>query len=685
MRPKTANKRVFVTSRRGEGSRGLIEDRCASVHAHNDASLDFGRTSLRVSRRPVALAVALACVAGGGAAHGVALIGSDPQGTSSFVSGVRWSDGLAPSPGKTYETQNFVIRTPNGAASATFAGDSLEVESGGTLAFKNSANGSVTFSELILSGGVVFSASDVTTNLNGLITLSTDSVFQPQTAARTIIVNSDVAGSGGVTVRSALSDGGVVEFTSATNSYGGDTTVEDGGILRMGAVNAMPNDPADGDLEVQSGGTFDLNGNDTTIQGLIGAGEVQTASGAAGFTIQGNQSTDSTFSGAITGNLSVTKTQETRQIFAGNNTYTGTTEVQGGALNIQSDTALGTTDSGTIVTGAGQVELQGGITVSEAFELIGRTNMGVHLENVADTNSITGAVSLADSTPGNSTEIYTINSEDGVLSLTSVAGAAEAGDRLSLNLGGDSAASNINTVGSLDLDGSAQNNLVKTGGSTWSVGDADIADGTISSQGGVLALTGDVDLTGDMVYEVLNDAEINVSGVTGPTAGSLGLDSGDQLKGNGLVTGDVVAASGSKVTPGDFGTVGELEVDGLLDLAGTLQIDIVGTEIDNLIVGTFDITDAFVEFTVAGELDLTVAAYAFAEYGSQSGTLDALDFNAPDALTTYYNLVDDFQGNNQLAWVRNDRPVPAPAPLALIGIGAFLWGGLQLRAKRRAH
>lgn len=214
-----------------------------------------------------------------------------------------------------------------------------------------------------------------------------------------------------------------------------------------------------------------------------------------------------------------------------------------------------------------------------------------------------------------------------------------------------------------------------------------MTDGTITSEQGVLALSGDAtNLDGNMLYEVLSDAELDVTGIVSPTAGTLDLDSGQQLKGNGLVTGDVVAASGSELTPGDFGTAGELEVSGDLDLDGTLQIDIAGTMIDNLIVGgAFDISDAFVEFAVAGELNLDVTAYVFAQYGTLAGSLGGGDFSAPEALTAYYNLVDGFEGNNQLAWVRNDRPDPAPAPLAMIGIGALLWGGLQLRAKRRAH
>ncbi|MBK1631892.1 hypothetical protein CKO31_14335 [Thiohalocapsa halophila] len=473
-----------------------------------------------------------------------------------------------------------------------------------------------------------------------------------------------------------------------TLTTSGDVTVTSGGTLQQQAGSQF--DRADQGGKFIVDGSLDLNGNDASISALDGAstGVVDNTGPAAVTLTLGNSTpTAGSFAGTIqdtgTGaSVNIVKDGSNTQTFSGANTYTGSTEVQAGALNIQNDDALGTTDGDTTVSGSGRVQLEGGITVGEAFDLIARSNMGVHLENVSNSNTISGAVTLEDDSGSTTDDNYTISSTSGMLDLDGgITSSLATGNRI-LDLGG----SGDGTVAALTFD-EVGNQLVKSGDGTWTVSDATMTDGTITSEQGVLALAGDAsNLDGSMVYEVLSDAELDVTGITSPTTGTLDLDSGQQLKGNGLVDGNVVAASGSELTPDDFGTVGELEISGDLNLDGTLQIDIAGTMIDKLIVGVgsdLDISDAFVEFSLAGRLNRDVAAYVFAQYGTLSGSpLGVDDFTAPDALTTFYDLDYDFGNNGQIAWVRND--VPAPAPLALIGIGALLWGGLQLRAKRRA-
>jgi autotransporter-associated beta strand protein len=97
------------------------------------------------------------------AAKVVHQINNDPGGTSAFTRSAAWLDGLAPSAGKTYVSSGYILRTPN-SGSATFAGDTLFVESGGLFALKGL--GIPTVNNLILFNNATLSASegDITGN-----------------------------------------------------------------------------------------------------------------------------------------------------------------------------------------------------------------------------------------------------------------------------------------------------------------------------------------------------------------------------------------------------------------------------------------------------------------------------------------------------------------------------------------
>lgn len=69
----------------------------------------------------------------------IALTNSDALGTTSFNTGLNWAGGAAPTSGNAYQTSTFLLRTPLNAASLAFAGDLLEVQSGGSLRDKTAA------------------------------------------------------------------------------------------------------------------------------------------------------------------------------------------------------------------------------------------------------------------------------------------------------------------------------------------------------------------------------------------------------------------------------------------------------------------------------------------------------------------------------------------------------------------
>ena len=57
----------------------------------------------------------------------IAMNASDAGGATSFNTGLHWVGGATPTGGNTYQTLNFLLRTPTVNTPVTFAGDSLQV------------------------------------------------------------------------------------------------------------------------------------------------------------------------------------------------------------------------------------------------------------------------------------------------------------------------------------------------------------------------------------------------------------------------------------------------------------------------------------------------------------------------------------------------------------------------------
>ena len=64
--------------------------------------------------------------------------------------------------------------------------------------------------------------------------------------------------------------------TTSLNNYQGNTTVNAGNVLLLGATGQVPNGPGTGNMSLS--GTFNLGGFNATVNGLSGAGTVDGAS-----------------------------------------------------------------------------------------------------------------------------------------------------------------------------------------------------------------------------------------------------------------------------------------------------------------------------------------------------------------------------------------------------------------------
>src|SRR5205823_14149600 len=120
------------------------------------------------------------------------------------------------------------------------------------------------------------------------------------------------------------------------NTYSGDTTIS-AGTLKLGAANVIPDGSGKGNISVS--GTLDLNTFSETINGLSGAGTVDTVAGANPTLTVGNNDQTSLFSGVIentAGTLALTKTGTGALTLSGTsaNTYTGLTTINAGELDL---------------------------------------------------------------------------------------------------------------------------------------------------------------------------------------------------------------------------------------------------------------------------------------------------------------------------------------------------------------
>lgn len=155
-------------------------------------------------------------------AAAVTLTADDPLGSASFAAAGNWSDGLAPSAGKTYETYRFRLRTPADAASRSFAGQALTI-SGGGITWKGTASSSLTVNNLTLSGGTEFiQAGSGTWTLAGNIAVKATEAMM-RAANGPINLTANLSGSG-----SLLHVNNTVTLSGNNSAFTGKTVVGDG-------------------------------------------------------------------------------------------------------------------------------------------------------------------------------------------------------------------------------------------------------------------------------------------------------------------------------------------------------------------------------------------------------------------------------------------------------------------------
>ena len=209
--------------------------------------------------------------------------------------------------------------------------------SGGTLQFGNAtASGNVGGGAITDNGTLAFNRTD------------------------TYTVPNTISGSGGL-----IQAGAGTIILSAANTFSGDTKPT-AGTLQLGNSLALQNST----LDLSSAGTISFGSlTNATLGGLKGnqSRALTNASSAAVALTAGNNNASTTYSGALSGAGSLTKTGAGTLILSGANSYTGTTQINQGILQLGAADRLANTSS---------LVLNGGTLATAGFnETMGTLNL----------------------------------------------------------------------------------------------------------------------------------------------------------------------------------------------------------------------------------------------------------------------------------------------------------------------
>ena len=278
--------------------------------------------------------------------------------------------------------------------------------------------------------------------------------------------------------------------------------------------------------------SFTNNGS-LTVSGPVANGGfllTLTGTGAAG-----------TLSGNVSGTGGLTKASTGTWIVSGNNTYSGATNVSAGVLNIQGNTALGTTAGGTTVANTAALQLQNNITVTgEALSLTG-TGVGATgaLRNISGNNTWTGAVTLAGNT--------TVGSDAGLLTFTGTI--TNTNRTLTVTGAGDTAISGVIGNGSGGVTKTGAGTLTLSGANTYT-GGTTISAGVLNIQNNTALGTsaGGVSVTAGAALQLQNNLTVTGEALTLNGAGVASDGALRNISGNNTWTGAVTLGSAPGAT-----------------------------------------------------------------------------------------------------------------------------------------
>ena len=475
----------------------------------------------------------------------------------------------------------------DGSASAFYSGDNvtlgtagseIEVVAGGLLAGSvavNNANGMVT-----LFGGAVTNTSFSKTEAGsvilsnnilstGTLTVSAGGFTSEGTVgAQSLVVSGgDAALNGAVDISSgATNSGGTLTSGSAftagslvvnggTTTLNGATTLSDGVIVSSGSLVANTSLTVSAGNVSVSGGSASLNAgsvitNDVTVSGgtltVSNANSVAGALRLSGGTVDGGGTitaaggyalTNGSVGAILAGSAAVTKAGTGTVVLSAANTFTGTTTVSGGTLNIQNASALGATNGATLVTNNSTLALEGDITAGagELLTIVG----GSTLRNVSGSNTYAGPIFFASS--GSSNAII-FASDAGTLTLASFATNTTLSSARLVEVTGSG-----NTLVTGRFTGTGSSTVTKNGSGTLTLANTnfDVGGGFIINNGSLVLATNNA--LGATRAVVVNGGTVDI-GAFNNTVGAVTLTNGAIAGSTGVLSGTSYAVENGTIS-----------------------------------------------------------------------------------------------------------------------------------------
>ncbi|MEO6477244.1 autotransporter-associated beta strand repeat-containing protein [Luteolibacter sp.] len=448
-------------------------------------------------------------------------------------------------------------------------------------------------------------------------------------ASNTIFAGVLQNGTGGGALSLTKSGAGTLTL-SGTNIYTGNTTIS-AGTLQAGAATAVPSGTGTGNVVINGGATagiFDINGFDVSINGLAGTTGatlgriVNNRTGTTKTITIGSGDATTTFAGLVTNNtgtggtLNLGKTGTGTLTLSNANTYTGTTAIRNGTIELGIVNALttstsltlgdGTTNTSGILRLNGFAQTLGGLTTAgtgTANRVINGSATTVSLTYNSSNNSSFGGILGGPGTNENNfnliktgTGTLTLSGTNTFSGTTSISQGALAAGNLTTALGSGASVivlGDASNTGTLSYTG---NSATFTRGFTVSAGGGQI-DSTVSGQTLTLGTT-NVAASGAFTLGGAGNSSIT-SNVTGTGslnktgAGTLTLSGNNTYSGvSNIRNGTVILAvnntglnAATTLTLGDAtaNTNGVLKLDGYSQtLASLLK---TGNGTGNRVVG----------------------------------------------------------------------------------------------------
>jgi autotransporter-associated beta strand protein len=453
----------------------------------------------------------------------------------------------------------------------------MDTSAGSTVANAISVSASGTGSVAI---GGTNTGSEVANVWSGQMNLGRNvQLFANNTTTRSSF-SGQITGNGGITVTQ-----GRVTIDNSSNNYGGATVVNSGSVLQINGNEVIPNASS---LSLNGTLYFASGGGTETVSALDGWGTAQAHPGVPGnYTLNVSGSNSTIFSGVIAngaGVLGLSKGGSSTLTLAGANSYSGTTTISGGVLQVGNAGTTGTLGSGGVVNNASLVVNRSDlITVANAISGSGSvTQAGTGTTVLSSGNSYSGGtivsrgtlrgngsssfgsgtIVMGDASTGTN-NIFLVMDNSGFTSITNAITVANFGSGLFSIGGTNTGFSSANSwAGTLTL-----NRNVQVFGDT-SAGGRTSLDGQITGVGGITITSGRVTLgntnnnfTGPII--VNNGATLQLDVLTGrneliPNAAAVTVNGFlNFASGGGVETIGSLSGSGtvSSAVSGNFGLV----------------------------------------------------------------------------------------------------------------------------------